>query len=293
MVFCHAQRYRDWETSGQERSLLQAVINATRTTQEQYIDKISSVFCFNYAGSTGGPPNVPMTVQPASMNLNPVAYVPTAPDMNRSPFVSTTGLGDAFKTNLFQGERVAGGATSNPFPGFKAYGSGGGGFNMIFDGTSNILPVWYGSSIGGPSVRSIDLCWGFNHQAYTGGINWANISWGIRVIRPNGANVPVIICNQFAFQNTMTLPNGTGDIFGDGTLIIQVLNKVADSTATPINTFIGQPNEFNIIRLTASILGASTPQPIGYQPIPVGVTTFPAAYSIGHTPTLFCNLNLI
>jgi hypothetical protein len=133
------------------------------------------------------------------------------------------------------------------------------------------------------------LIWGFNYSAQPLGQNWVNITWGIRVIRPNGANVPVLICTQNISQTTMQLPNGTGDIFGDGTLVIQVLNKVADSTVVPILPS-NRPNEMNIIRITASILGASTPQPAGFPAIPLGVTTFPTAYSIGHTPTLFCNL---
>jgi len=93
----------------------------------------------------------------------------------------------------------------------------------------------------------------------------------------------------------MQLPSGTGDIFGDSTLIIQVLNKVANSTTVPINFAYGtpQPNEMNIIRVTANILGANTPQPAGFPAIPGGVTTFPTAYSVGHTPTLFCNLVLV
>ena len=286
------------ETSGQERSLLQAKINATKSLQEIAVEKLSSVFCFNYAGTTGSPPNVPMTLNYPSMNGNPVAYVPTSPDMNRSQYISTdfASLPSATSnTNIWSGQRVAGSFISSPAVGFKAYGTGsGGGDNMIFDGTSSILPVWYGSSLGSPSVRSIDLIWGFNHLTQPFGQNWGLIVWGIRVIRPNGANVPVVICQQSGLmgETTMQLPNGTGDVFGDGTLIIQVLNKVVDSTAVPINSLYGQPNEMNVIRLTASILGASTPQPAGFPAIPAGVTTFPASYSIGHTPTLFCSLVL-
>jgi hypothetical protein len=283
------------DTSGQERSLLQAKINATRSLQEIAVEKLSSRFCFNYAGSTGGPPNVPMTLNYPSMNGNPVAYTPTSPDMIRSPYISTNLPSTSNNTNIYKGERIAGSFISDPPPGFKAYGSGsGGGQDMIFDGTSSILPVWYGSSIGSPSVRSIDLIWGFNYATQPFGQNWARITWGIRVIRPNGANVPVIICFQDSTigQTTMQLPSGTGDIFGDATLVIQVLNKVADSTVVPFNSAFGQPNELNVIRVTANILGACTPQPAGFPAIPIGVTTFPYAYSIGHTPTLFCNLNL-
>lgn len=286
------------DTSGQERSLLQAKINATRSLQEIAAEKLSSVFCFNYAGTTGSPPNVPMTLNYPSMNGNPVAYVPTSPNMDRSPYISTDFANLPFadpNTNIFNGQRVAGSFTSNPSVGFKAYGTGaGGGDNMIFDGTSNILPVWYGSSLGSPSVRSIDLIWGYNHIPQPFGQNWGLLTWGIRVIRPNGANVPVVICSQNSTigQTTMQLPSGTGDIFGDGTLVIEVKNKVADSTAVPINGYVGGPNERNIIRLTANILGANTPQPAGFPAIPVGVTTFPTAYSVGHTPTLFCSLVL-
>lgn len=281
------------ETSGQERSQLQAKINASRSLQEIAVEKLSSVFCFNYAGTTGSPPNVPMTLNYPSMNGNPVAYIPTSPDMNRSSLIST--FNTNANTNIWDGQRVAGSFQNDPSIGFKAYGTGaGGGDNMIFDGTSSILPVWYGSSLGSPSVRSIDLIWGFNHTAQPLGQIWAFIVWGIRVIRPNGANVPVVICSQSgaAGQTTMQLPSGTGDVFGDGTLIIQVLNKVADSTAVPINPYYNQPNEMNVIRLTASILGANTPQPAGFPAIPAGVTTFPTAYSVGHTPTLFCSLVL-
>jgi len=285
------------DTSGQERSLLQALINATRSTQEVSAEKLSSVFCFNYAGSTGGPPLIPMTLNPSSMNGNPVAYVPTSPNMVRSPYISTDFANLPFadpNTNIFEGTRVAGSFISDPSVGFKAYGSGsGGGDDMVFDGTSNTLPIWYGSSIGTPSVRSIDLIWGYNNLNYSPLVeNWAGIEWGIRVIRPNGSNIPVVVCSQFFGQTTMTLPNGTGDIFGDTTLIIEVLHQVTDSSVVPVNGFTGSPNERNIIRLTANILGASTPQPAGFPPIPVGITTFPAAYSVSHTPTLFCRLLL-
>ena len=281
------------DTSGQERSLLQSKLNATRSLQEISVEKLSSRFCFNYAGSTGAPPNVPMTLNPPSMNGNPVGYVPTSPDMSRSPYISTNLPNELNNTNIWKGVRIAGSFISNPPVGFKAYGSGaGGGSDMIFDGTSNILPVWYGSSLGSPSVRSIDLIWGFNYSAQPLGQNWSQISWGIRVIRPNGANVPVLICTQNTSQTTMQLPSGTGDIFGDSTLIIQVLNKVANSTTVPFNNSYNQPNEMNVIRVTANILGACTPQPAGFPAIPIGVTTFPYAYSIGHTPTLYCNLVL-
>jgi hypothetical protein len=164
---------------------------------------------------------------------------------------------------------------------------------MIFDGTSSTLPVWYGSSIGSPSVRSIDIIWGFNHQIYPPNQTWVSIVWGIRVIRPNGSNVPVSICTQTNAQTTMQLPNGTGDIFGDGTLVIQVLNKVADSTVIPIVPGTNCPEQLNILRVTANILGANTPQPAGYNPLPLGINTFPTAYSVGHTPTLFCRLVLV
>lgn len=289
------------DTSGQERSQLQAKINATRSLQEIAVEKLSSVFCFNYAGSTGGPPNVGMTLNYPSMNGNPVAYVPTSPDMSRSPYLSTDFPNYIFdpkpsNTNIYDGQRIAGAFQADPSIGFKAYGSGsGGGDNMIFDGTSSILPVWYGSSLGSPSVRSIDLIWGYNHFSQPLGQNWSLITWGIRVIRPNGANLPVTICTQSSAvgQTTMQLPSGTGDIFGDGTLIIQVLNKVANSTLVSANAYYLQPNEMNIIRVTANILGANTPQPAGFPAIPGGVTTFPTAYSIGHTPTLFCNLVLV
>lgn len=287
------------DTSGQERSLLQAKINATRSLQEIAVEKLSSVFCFNYAGTTGSPPYVPMTLNYPSMNGNPVGYVPTSPDMVRSPYIYSPNefTSQPCNTNIWDGQRIAGSFQSDPSIGFKAYGSGaGGGDNMIFDGTSSILPVWYGSSLGSPSVRSIDLIWGYNHAGQPVGQNWGTFVWGIRVIRPNGANVPVIICSQDGTigQTTMQLPSGTGDIFGDGTLIIQVLHKVADSTAVPINFAYGspQPNEMNIIRVTANILGANTPQPPGFPAIPGGVTTFPTAYSVGHTPTLFCLLTL-
>ena len=289
------------DTSGQERSLLQAKINATKSLQEIAVEKLSSRFCFNYAGTTGSPPNVPMTVNYPIMNGNPVAYVPTSPDMNRSPYIAVPNNYNFIysfpqcNTNIWDGQRVAGSFQTDPSIGFKAYGSGaGGGDDMIFDGASNILPVWYGSSIGSPSVRSIDLIWGFNHLGQPLGRNWGFILWGIRVIRPNGANVPVIICSQDISETTMQLPSGTGDIFGDSTLIIQVLHKVANSRDVVYNQSysVPQPNEMNIIRVTANILGACTPQPAGFPAIPAGVTTFPYAYSVGHTPTLFCNLVL-
>lgn len=288
------------DTSGQERSFLQSKLNSTRSLQEISVEKLSSRFCFNYAGSTGAPPNIPMTLQPITMNGNPLALIPVSVDMNRSPYLiypypplDPSSLPSP-NTNLQQGIRVAGGYLSNPTPAFKAYGSGsGGGFDSIFDGTSNTLPVWYGSSLGSPSVRSIDLVWGFNHTSDNPvGQNWANIVWGIRVIRPSGANVPVQICTQLNSETTMQLPSGTGDVFGDATLIIQVLHKVANSLTVPIVPFAERPNEYNIIRLTANILGACTPQPIGYPSIPTGVPTFPYAFSIGHTPSLFCNLAL-
>lgn len=202
------------DTSGQERSLLQAKINATRSLQEIAVEKLSSVFCFNYAGSTGAPPNVPMTLNYEQMNGNPVAYVPTSPDMVRSPYIAVPNDYNFLytfpqsNTNIWDGQRVAGSFQSDPSIGFKAYGSGsGGGDNMIFDGTSNILPVWYGSSVGSPSVRSIDIIWGFNHLAQPFSRNWYFIQWGIRVIRPTGQNVPVVICQQFNVQTQMDLPS--------------------------------------------------------------------------------------